>query len=91
MWRIEYSDIAAEALLRLDKPIRKRILDYMKERISVSSDPKDLAEPLKGELRGLWRFRVGAYRIISDIQESVEIVEVLDLGHRSSVYRKTGR
>lgn len=91
MWRIEYTDIAERAILKLDKPVRIRILAFMRERIVTAEDPKRLAEPLTGEFRGLWRFRVGDYRIICDIETGVRVVEVLDVGHRSSVYLKTGR
>ena len=87
MWRIEYSDVAESAILRLDKPVRQRILAFMRDRVEPAENPKVLAETLNGELRGLWRFRVGDYRIICDIQQVVRVVEVLDVGHRSEVYR----
>jgi mRNA interferase RelE/StbE len=91
VWQIEYTDIAERKILRLDKPIRLRILAFMRERVQPAEDPKTLAETLSGEFRGLWRFRVGDYRIICDIQSSVRVVEVQDIGHRSDVYRKSGR
>jgi len=55
-----------------------------------------LAEPLKGEFRGLCRFRVGDYRVIDyrvicDIQREVRVIAVLHAGHRSEIYRKSGR
>ena len=90
MWRIEINKIAERAILRLDKPVRQRIIAFLHERVEPANDPKVLAEPLAGELRGLWRFRVGDYRIICDIQAVVRIVEVLEIGHRSKVYRKIG-
>ena len=91
MWRIEINDIAERAMLKLDKPVRKRILSFFRQRIEPSEDPTALAERLTGELRGLWRFRVGDYRVICDIQKVIRVVEVLDLGHRSDIYRKTGK
>jgi mRNA interferase RelE/StbE len=59
----------------------------MRERVGPSENPKVLAETLTGELRGLYRYRVGDYRVICDIQQIVRVVEVLDVGHRSKVYR----
>lgn len=91
MWRIEVSDVAERALLRLDKPVRERIFRYLHERVEPSHDPTELAEPLKGDFRGLWRFRIGDYRVICDIQKEIRIVAVLDAGHRSDIYRKSGR
>ena len=88
MWLIEYNDVAAASILELDKSVRTRILAFMRDRVAPAEDPKILAEPLYGELRGLWRFRVGAYRVICDIDRLVRVVEVLEVGHRSKIYRK---
>ncbi len=87
MWRTELTDIAERSLLKLDKPVRERILTFLKERVESSEDPKVIAEPLTGEFRGLWRFRVGDYRIICDIQREILLVLVLQIGHRKEVYR----
>jgi mRNA interferase RelE/StbE len=57
VWRTEYSDIAERALLKLDRPVRERILSFFSSRVEKLDDPKTIAEPLAGELRGLWRFR----------------------------------
>ncbi len=87
MWRIEYSDVSEAALLRFDRVVRERILRFFSERVAVHPEPKLLAEPLSGVLRGLWRFRVGDYRAICDLQGGKLVVLVLDIGHRSEVYK----
>jgi mRNA interferase RelE/StbE len=87
VWRTEYTDVAARELLKLDKPVRERILTFLRERAEKLEDPKEIAEPLVGELRGLWRFRVGDYRIICDIRRDVLLILVLQIGHRKEVYR----
>ena len=87
MWQIEVNEVAERSLLKLDKTVRERIFRFFWERIEPSADPTALAERLTGEFRGLWRFRVGDYRIICDIQKEVRIVAVLEVGHRSQVYR----
>lgn len=91
MWQIELNDIAERSLLKLDKAVRERIFRFLRERVQPSEDASLLAEALKGEFRGLWRFRVGDYRVICDIQREVRVVAVLYAGHRSDVYRKIGR
>jgi mRNA interferase RelE/StbE len=87
VWRTEYTDIAERALLKLDKPVRERIQAFFRTRIEGQEDPKKLAEALKGEFLGLWRFRVGDYRVICDIRTEVLIVLVLRVGHRKEIYR----
>jgi mRNA interferase RelE/StbE len=88
MWQVEYSDIAEKDLQGLDKPIRLRILKFFGERVTQHENPKELAEPLSGALRGLWRFRVGDYRAVCDIQGGKLVVLVLQIGHRGKIYRK---
>ncbi len=83
--------MAERSLLRLDKAVRERIFRFLRERVETSSDPAVLAERLTGEFRNLWRFRVGDYRVICDIQKEIRVVAVLYAGHRSDVYRKSAR
>jgi mRNA interferase RelE/StbE len=87
MWLVEYADSAAHEVLRLDKGVRTRILNYFRERVMTHPDPKLLAEPLSGPLRRLWRFRIGDYRAICDIQGEKLVVLVLQVGHRSEIYK----
>jgi len=87
MWQIEISDRAEADILKLDKPIRQRIIRFLRERVASHSDPKQLAEPLAGNYRGLWRFRIGDYRAIADIQGDKLVVIVLEVGHRGEIYR----
>ena len=58
----------------------------MQERVACMDDPMKLAEALKGNLKGLFRFRVGDYRVICDIQRERVVVLVLDAGHRKDIY-----
>ncbi len=87
MWRVEYSDLAEADILSLDKPVRERLLKFFRERVPLHPDPKRMAEPLTGSLRGLWRFRVGDYRAICDIQEGHLVVLVVEVGNRGKIYR----
>jgi len=43
--------------------------------------------PLRGELKGLFKYRVGTFRIIYQLQKRKLIVTVIDIGHRKDVYR----
>jgi mRNA interferase RelE/StbE len=43
---------------------------------------------LRGDLNGLWRYRVGDYRIICEIQEQKLIVLALAIGHRREIYTR---
>jgi mRNA interferase RelE/StbE len=85
-WTIEYAETARKQLRKLDKPTAKRIVDFMDERVS-SKDPRRLGKALTGQLGDLWRYRVGDFRVICEIQDSVLTVLVLQIGNRREVYR----
>ena len=86
-WTIEYAETAKKQLRKLDKLAARRIVDFMDDRIALSADPRALGKALKGSLGHLWRYRVGDYRVLCDIQDGVLTVLVLQIGNRREVYR----
>jgi mRNA interferase RelE/StbE len=86
-WKIEYAETAKKQLRKLDKLAARRIVDFMDERIAPSDDARELGKALKGSLGDLWRYRVGDYRVLCDIQDGVMTVLVLQVGNRGEVYR----
>ena len=86
-WTIEYTETAKKQLRKLDKLAARRIVDFMDERVAPSDDPRTLGKALKGSLGDPWRYRVGDYRILCDIQDGVLTVLVLQIGNRREVYR----
>ncbi|MBB6158490.1 mRNA interferase RelE/StbE [Pseudomonas sp. JAI115] len=84
---IEYTDTARNQLRRLDKQSAKRILDFMDERVSNREDPRTTGKALTGPLGGLWRYRVGDFRVICEIQDGALRILVVQLGNRSDIYR----
>ena len=87
-WTVEISDFAARQLRKIDPPVRKRVLDYLDDRIEGCKNPRHFGEPLKGGRAGLWRYRVGDYRVICQIRDDVLVVLALAVGHRREVYRR---
>jgi mRNA interferase RelE/StbE len=86
-WTIEYAETARKQLRKLDKVAARRILDFMDKRVAPSDDPRALGKALNGWLGDLWRYRVGDFRILCDIQDGVLKVLVLQIGNRREVYR----
>ena len=86
-WAIEYADTAKKQLRKLDRAAARRIVDFMDERVASSDNPRAMGKALKGPLGDLWRYRVGDYRVICDIQDKVLTVLVLQVGNRREVYR----
>lgn len=84
-WIVRFDKHAVKQLQKLDKTVSRQILDYM-ELVSGLEDPFSRGSGLKGNLAGLWRYRVGDYRVICDIQAKVVTVFVVEIGHRSDIY-----
>ena len=85
-WTVEVSDYAEKQLRKLDKPIQKRLLDWLEDRIEGCKNPRHFGEPLRGEMAGLWRYRIGDYRVICEIQDQQLVVLALAVGHRREIY-----
>ncbi|WP_459936110.1 type II toxin-antitoxin system RelE family toxin [Desulfonatronum parangueonense] len=88
-WKIEFTPEAAKKLARLGKEAEKRVLEFMRERISNLENPRDTGEPLKGtRFSGLWRYRAGDYRILCEIQDEQILILVVLVGHLREVFYK---
>lgn len=87
-WTVEVSDFAERQLYKLDRPVQKCLLDWLDDRIDRGKNPRHFGEPLKGNLAGLWRYRVGDYRIICEIQDEKLVVLALAVGHSREVYTR---
>ncbi|MGG1943737.1 type II toxin-antitoxin system RelE/ParE family toxin [Trinickia sp. NRRL B-1857] len=87
-WRIEISQTAEKQLGKLDRAVARRIVIFLRERVSALDDPRSIGEALKGsELGEFWKYRVGDWRLICQIEDSRITIEVLRLGNRREVYR----
>jgi mRNA interferase RelE/StbE len=86
MWKIEWDSKALKEAQKLDKNARKKIVEYLENRVLVSQDPYQFGKPLKGDKSGIWRYRVGDYRILCQIENQALIVLVIAVGHRKNIY-----
>lgn len=87
-WRIEVTQTAEKQLAKLDRPVARRIDTFLRERVAASVDLRSLGEALKGsELGEYWKYRVGDWRLICQIEDAHITVVVLRLGNCRDVYR----
>ncbi len=87
-WLIEFEKEAEKELKKLDKQVARRIVKFLRERLAVLDNPRSIGEALTGSTLGdYWKYRVGDYRIIADIQDARVCVQVIRLGNRREIYR----
>ncbi len=88
-WTIEFEAAAKRELAKLDPPIARRILQFLRQRVAKLADPRSIGEALHGsELGEFWKYRVGAYRLVCSIEDGRLVVLVLRIGHRREVYSR---
>lgn len=87
VWRVEFDHRAKRELDKLDRSAKERMVRFLRERIAANEDPRRTGEALHGDKSTLWKYRVGNYRLICDIQDARVTVLVLAIGHRREIYR----
>lgn len=86
-WVYRFDARALKELKKLGPQAQREIIAYLDQRVAGSGDPKVFGKALKADLAGLWRYWVGDYRIVCQIQGRQLLVLVIALGHRKDIYR----
>ena len=84
VWKIEFDEGFAQDLKALGKPVQQRVKKYLDKLQAECSNPKERGEPLRANLSGFWKYRVGNYRLLCQIvDDRVMILHMLAARHRS--------
>ena len=86
-WSITISPEAEKQAKKLGPSAEREIARYLRQRIAKAENPRHFGKPLSSNLAGLWRYRIGDYRLICEIQDEKLVVLVIKIGHRRDVYR----
>ena len=84
-WDLAVATPARRALDRIPAKVAIAVLDFILG--PLSENPRRVGKPLRGELGGLFSARVGAYRIVYEIETATRQVRVIHIDHRADVYR----
>ncbi len=87
-WTIEFERSSAREFRKLDPKIQRRIRDFFLQRILSADNPRVSGKPLRGKQANLWRYRIGSWRVVAEIQDHRLIILIVRVGHRGDVYRK---
>ena len=83
---VEYSKTAVDTIKKIDSSTSKIISNWIEKNLINTENPRIKGKALTGDLKGLWHYRVGDYRILADIQGNKIGILILDMGHRSKIY-----
>ena len=87
-YSVEITSGARRTLSRMDAHDSRTILSWLNNKLEGCTDPRLYGKALTGNFAGEWRYRIGDYRVIADIQDDKVIILVLTIGHRREAYTK---
>jgi mRNA interferase RelE/StbE len=86
-WTIEFKRSALKQLEVIDPVTRERVLAFLRDRLAPLINPRRLGERLQGKAyRGIWKYRVGDYRILAEVKDDVLTILVVEIGHRRGMF-----
>ena len=85
-YSVEYTEDAVKQLRKMDRFTRTMILTWISKHLEGTDNPFASGRALTGDKNGLWRYRVGDYRIISRIDKGRLVILLVEIGHRSNIY-----
>ena len=71
---------------KLDRYTQQMIKSWIKKNLEGCDNPRLHGKALIGDKKGLWRYRIGDYRLICSIQDERLIILALSVGHRKEIY-----
>lgn len=86
-YELRFASTAVKQLRKLETTTARRIVEYL-EAVVALEDPAVRGKNLTGEYSGIWRYRVGDYRVLCDVDKTKLVVLALEISHRSKSYRR---
>lgn len=86
-YRVVFSDLALKRLKKMDRSTAALIVGYVEKHLEGCTDPRAHGKALRADLHGKWRYRVGDYRLLALIEDDRILITIVEIGHRSDIYR----
>jgi len=87
-YRVLYMPQAQKQLKKMDRNQARIIVAWIRKNLEGTTNPRQYGKGLVGNRSGEWRYRIGNYRILANINESDIVIEIFSIGHRSIIYKK---
>ena len=86
-YTVEYTKRAIKQLKKLDKQTSALILGWIEKNLVDCDNPRQFGKGLTANRKGEWRYRIGDYRLVADIQDDNIVILILNIGHRRDIYK----
>ena len=85
-YEVVFTEKALKSLKKMDKHISSLIIGWVEKNLQGCTDPRQFGKGLTANRSGQWRYRVGDYRLLADIQDEKIIILIINVGHRRDIY-----
>lgn len=86
-YHVQLTDTAKKQLKKMDRQTASMLLGWMRRNLEGCENPRQHGKGLSANRSGQWRYRVGNYRLIAEIEDDQIMILILSIGHRSDVYK----
>ena len=87
VYKLEFSKRFDRQFSKLDKSTQRYIFNWLIKHLDNVENPRYSGKSLTGNKQGLWRYRIGNYRVIVDISDTNCVIIVVEVGHRKFIYK----
>ncbi|MBQ9297923.1 MAG: type II toxin-antitoxin system RelE/ParE family toxin [Clostridia bacterium] len=87
-YKVVFTDKAKKQFKKLDKHIELLLMGWIEKNLEGCSNPRLHGKALIADKTGKWRYRIGNYRLIAQIEDDKIIILILNVGHRREIYKK---
>ncbi|MDY7542674.1 MULTISPECIES: type II toxin-antitoxin system RelE/ParE family toxin [unclassified Cryobacterium] len=84
-WRVETTEQFDRQFKKLDRAVQRRVLSYLED-IESLEDPRQRGKGLTANHSGVWRYRIGDYRVLVQILDDALVVLAVNVDHRKDGY-----
>lgn len=86
-YRLLFSKRALKELKKMDKAVSALIFAWLKKNIDGAADPRAFGKALQGDKKDMWRYRIGDYRVLANIEDENLTIIAIEIGHRRDIYK----
>ncbi len=86
-YHVQLTDTAKKQLKKMDRQTASMLLGWMRKNLEGCENPRQHGKGLSANRSGQWRYRVGNYRLIAEIEDDRIVILILSIGHRGDVYK----
>ena len=86
-YKLLFSKRALKELKKMDKAVSALIFAWLGKNVDGASDPRAFGKALKGDKKDMWRYRIGDYRVLANIEDENLTIIAIEIGHRRDIYK----